>query len=410
MQNKRRNIDTLSVHAGRQDFHQIGVHAPPIDFSSTYPIPSLGEGIESIDSLAGGSATAANPIYSRLFNPTVRRFEEGLAQLEGAEDAVAFSSGMAAFTATLLGLAGAGGHVVAVRPLYGGSDHLLAGGLLGTEVTWAEPGRIAEACEPRTALVILETPANPTLRLTDLRAACAAIKKVGDIPILVDSTFATPILQRPLELGADLVLHSATKFLGGHGDVLAGVIATSSEFATTLRQVRLATGANLHPMGAYLLHRGLPTLPIRVRQAQANAQSLVNRMMHHPMIEKVWYPGLEHCDPHGLVGTQMSGPGSLIAIEVRGGEQTAAKVMNEVRIMTPAVSLGSVDTLIQHPAGLTHRVVDPEARRQAGITEGLLRISVGLEDPQDLWEDLESALDQAMAVPERVEMVLAELK
>ncbi|MEW5833725.1 MAG: aminotransferase class I/II-fold pyridoxal phosphate-dependent enzyme [Pseudomonadota bacterium] len=384
--------DTLAVHAGREDFAELGVHAPPLDLSTTYPVRDLDEGTASFDALVGGAAGASNPIYARLFNPTVARFEAALAQLEGTSDAVAFGSGMAAMSACLLAAGQRGKHVLAVRPLYGTSDHLLDSGLLGIPVRWTSPEAIAEAIDADTAMVIIETPANPTLDLIDI---AAVVRASGSVPVLVDSTFATPVLQQPAALGASLVLHSATKFLGGHGDVIAGVVACDAEWAKALRQVRAATGGLLHPLGAYLLHRGLPTLGLRVRQAQENARRLAEKLAAHPQVAKVSYPGLGTVANAHLVGTQMRGPGSLMAFEVHGGHAAAAAVMAAVRLATPAVSLGSVDTLIQHPAGLTHRVVDAATQLRCGITPGLLRLSVGIEHADDLWADLSRALDAA---------------
>ena len=241
---------------------------------------------------------------------------------------------------------------------------------------------------------MVETPANPTLALLDL---ADVVRQAGPVPVLVDNTFATPILQNPIQHGVTLVLHSATKFLGGHGDVLAGLVATNADWATELRKVRVITGNVLHPLAAYLLHRGLPTLPLRVRAQQAGAQVLAERLAAHPAVASVNFPGLPGQDPKGLLGQQMKGPGSLMAFDMKGGYEAAATVMAEVALMTPAVSLGSVDTLIQHPAALTHRVVNAAAREHSGIGPGLLRLSVGLESPDDLWADLEQALVKAMA-------------
>jgi len=393
MQDQHRwHPDTLGVHAGREDFAELGVHAPPLDLSTTYPVRDLAEGTASFDALVGGAASAANPIYARLFNPTVARFEQALAQLEGSSDAVAFGSGMAAMSACLLAAKQRGRHVLAVRPLYGTNDHLLDSGLLGIPVRWTTVEGLAAAVDADTALVIVETPANPTLDLVDI---AAVVRAAGNVPVMVDSTFATPVLQKPLECGAKLVLHSATKFLGGHGDVIAGVIACDAEWASALRHVRAATGGLLHPLGAYLLHRGLPTLGLRVLKAQENAQRLAERLAAHPAVAKVCYPGLGTVANAALVGTQMRGPGSLMAFELHGGHAAAAAVMAAVRLATPAVSLGSVDTLIQHPAGLTHRVVDEATRQRCGITPGLLRLSVGIEHADDLWADLEQALQRA---------------
>ena len=383
-----RSTETNAVHAGRHDFRTLGVHAAPLDLSSTYPIGDLEEAVASIDALAAGEAPRGNSIYARLHNPTVARFEEALAELEGTAESVAFASGMAALTACLLAASARGKrHVVAVRPLYGGSDHLLASGLLGLEVDWVRPEGIAGAVRPDTALVVIETPANPTLGLVDIRRAAEA---AGSAPLLVDNTFATPILQRPAELGAAYVLHSATKFLGGHGDVVGGVVATDEDRARTLRQVRVATGAILHPLAGYLLLRGLPTLPLRVERAQQTAIALARRLAEHPAVERVLYPGIGA--GADLVGTQMAGPGALLAFEPVGGFDGARTVLESLRIITPAVSLGSTDTLIQHPAGLTHRVVDEAAKSASGISAGLLRLSVGLEGVEDLWQDLETGL------------------
>jgi methionine-gamma-lyase len=363
----------------------MGVHAPPIDLSSTYPLPDLAEAVADFEALAAGGAAAGSSVYARLHNPTVRRFETALAELEREEDAVAFASGMAALTATLLAACEGRRRVVAFRPLYGGTDHLLACGLLDLEVAWiGEAGEVREAVRPDTGLVILETPQNPTLGTVDI---AEVVQASGAIPVLVDNTFATPVLQNPGLHGAAYVLHSATKFLGGHGDVVGGVVATSIDRARRLRQVRIVTGAVLHPLAAYLLHRSLPTLPLRVSFAQRTASALAERLRRHPIVERVLLP-----EPDGV---QLRGTGAVLSFEVAGGFDTAARVMAGLELITPAVSLGATDTLIQHPAGLTHCLVDPGVREALGITDGLLRLSVGLEDIEDLWYDLDSALTAA---------------
>lgn len=376
---------TLDVHAGRAHLAEQGVHVPGIDLSTTYPLQDAAAGTASIDVWAGGGGQAENPVYSRLHNPTVAGFERGLAALEQAEAAVAFASGMAAITGLLLAHRG---HIVAVRPVYGGTDHLLASGLLGHDVTWVAPSDVTEAIRSDTRLVWVETPANPTLQLVDI---AAVVEQAGDVPVAVDNTFATPVLQKPLTLGARYVIHSATKFLGGHGDVLGGVIACSEEDARPIRQIRVITGGNIHPLAGYLLHRGLQTLTLRVLAAQANAQVLASRLLDHPCVRAVHYPGLKTTDPTHLIGRQMVGPGSVLAFEV-DDMASARSVMEAVTLATPAVSLGSVDTLIQHPASLTHRIVDTDARESSGVTPGLLRLSVGIEEVEDLWGDLASAL------------------
>ncbi|MER6693001.1 trans-sulfuration enzyme family protein [Streptomyces minutiscleroticus] len=368
-----RAFATEAVHAGREDLAGLGLHAAPIDLSTTYPsYDSRGEAARVDAFAADGAEPEGPPVYGRLGNPTVARFEAALARLEGTESAVAFASGMAALSAVLLARGATGlRHVVAVRPLYGCSDHLLTAGLLGTEVTWVDPAGIADALRPGTGLVMVETPANPTLAELDLRAVAHAC---GTVPLLVDNTFATPVLQRPAEHGARLVLHSATKYLGGHGDVMAGVVACDEEFARRLRQVRFATGGVLHPLAGYLLLRGLSTLPVRVRAASATAAELARRLAADPRVARVRYPRLG---------------GAMIAFETAGDPH---EVIERVRLITPAVSLGSVDTLIQHPASISHRVVDPADRRTAGVSDRLLRMSVGLEDVEDLWRDLDGAL------------------
>ena len=393
--------DSLAVHAGRDDLTALGVHALPLDFSSTNPLPDVEIGGLSYEVLATGGLPleGGSNVYARLWNPTVARFEEALARLEHAEEAVAFSSGMAALTAVLLSLA-AGRHVVAVRPLYGGTDHLLASGLLGADVTFCGPDEVAASLRDDTALVVLETPANPSLDLVDVQAVVAA---AGVVPVLVDNTFATPVLQRPLDLGAALSLHSATKYLGGHGDVVGGVVACDAAMAAALRRTRAITGAVMHPLSAYLLHRGLATLPVRMRAQQDAACRIADWLAGRAEVSAVHFPGLPGCDPHGLVGTQQDGPGAMIAIRLAGGYEAAAALTSHVRLFTHAVSLGSVDSLIQHPASLTHRPVQAHAKP----SDALVRLSIGLEHPDDLIADLAQALDAVGA--ERIDVDAAAL-
>ena len=385
-------LETRAVHAGRRDLAGLGIHVPSIDLSTTSPLADVESGGEAYETLATGGRPipGSSLVYSRLWNPTVARFEDALAELEGSEEAVAFASGMAALTACLLTMSAAGKrHVVAVRPVYGGTDHLLDNGLLGVEVSWVGVKEIGQALRPDTGLVIVETPANPTLELRDLDDVCT---QAGDVPVLVDNTFATPILQHPMRHGAALVLHSATKFIGGHGDVTAGVIATNAEWAAGLRRVRAITGGILHPLAGYLLHRGLQTLPVRVRAQQASAQRVAEWLVTHPAVAAVHYPGLPGCDPEGIVGHQMEGPGSLMAFEVVGGYPAAIAMANACELISHAVSLGGTETLIEHPTSLTHRPVAAEARPNPG----LLRISIGLEAVEDLCADLDKALTAAL--------------
>ena len=380
--------DSVAVHAGREDLTALGVHALPLDLSSTNPLPDIIRGGDSYEAMASGGhpLPEGGAVYARLWNPTVARFETALAQLEHAGAAVAFGSGMAAMTAAILAHTTMVGrrHVVAVRPLYGGTDHLLATGLLGAEMTFCTEAQVGDAIRPDTGLVILETPANPTLDLVDITAVVA---QAGSVPVLVDNTFATSILQNPITLGATMALHSATKYLGGHGDVVAGVIACDEETAVRLRRVRAVTGGLLHPLGGYLLHRGLTTLPIRIRAQQDNAARIAAWLTEHPAVEHVFYPGLDD-DPRALLTRQMRGTGAMISIALHGGFEAAARLTSSIRLFTHAVSLGGVDSLIQHPAALTHRPVALEARPSANV----VRLSIGLEHVDDLVEDLDQAL------------------
>ncbi|TWD80444.1 cystathionine gamma-synthase/methionine-gamma-lyase [Kribbella amoyensis] len=377
-------LDTRAVHAGRDDLAGLGVHVPPIDLSTTYPLADVASGGAAYDRLAQGNAPeqAESRVYQRLWNPTVARLETALAALEASEGAVAFSTGMAALSACLLATVAAGRpHVVAVRPLYGGSDHLLSTGILGTTSTFTELSTIGESICAETGLVLVETPANPTVDLVDI---AAVVRQAGDVPVLVDNTFATPVLQQPRLQGATMMLHSATKYLGGHGDVMGGLVAGTTEWVARLRQVRAITGALLHPLAAYELHRGLQTLPTRVRAQQAGAAKVAEWLCSHPAVDKVHYPGLPECDPLGLVGRQQRGPGAVLAFTTPDAE----RVLTRLKLITHAVSLGGVDTLIQHPAGLTHRLVADEVKP----SRDLLRLSIGLEDPDDLVRDLAQAL------------------
>ncbi|QTX04745.1 trans-sulfuration enzyme family protein [Agromyces archimandritae] len=391
MQTSSSRLETRAVHGGTAGLRASGSHVPPIDLSTTFPLPDVENGGLAYEELAGGADLGEDrsAVYQRLWQPGAARFEEALAGLEGTSGAVSFASGMAALTAVLIAVVQSGRpHVVAVRPLYGGTDHVLDSGMLGTRVTWAEADAVGEAIRPDTGLVVVETPANPSLELLDLRQLA---RQAGDVPVLVDNTFATPVLQRPVEHGATLVLHSATKYLGGHGDVLGGVVAADADWVGRLRRVRALTGAVLHPLGSYLLHRGLRTLPIRVRAQQETAGVIAAGLEGRPEIARVRYPGLPGQDPAGLIPRQLAGPGSIVSLELAGGEAAAIRFIESCRLITHAVSLGGVDTLVQHPTSLTHRPVAGDAKPDAG----LVRLSIGLEHVDDLLDDLFGALDAA---------------
>ncbi len=384
-------IETIAVHAGMAGLAEAGSHVPPIDLSTTNPLRDVESGGDSYENLATGGdlGVGDSAVYRRLWQPGVARFEDALAALELADGAVAFASGMGALSACLIATVAAGKpHVVALRPIYGGTDHVLETGLLGTEITWCDEDTVAASLRPDTGMVILETPANPTLEMVDIRRIA---DQSGDVPVLVDNTFATPILQRPIEHGATLVLHSATKYIGGHGDAMGGVVATNREWMTRLRQVRALTGGLLGPFEAYLLHRGIRTLPVRVRAQQATATELAGRLLTHPLVARVHYPGLPGQDPRGLLGRQLDGAGSLITLDLVGGYDTAAAFIEGLQLVTHAVSLGGIDSLAQHPASLTHRPVVASARPGGGI----VRLSIGLENVDDLTDDITNALDGA---------------
>lgn len=391
-------LPSVAVHAGRTDLTDLGVHAVPIDLSTTAPLPDVSEARDILDDLIEGKPLphGASTIYRRAWNPTVARFEEAVAALEGYVpggpsldiEGVAFASGMAATHVVILSRVAAGKpHVIAVRPLYGGTDAILESGILGTRVTYAGPDEIAAHVTDDTGLVVLETPSNPTLELRDIADIA---RQAGDVPVMIDNTFASPVLQQPLRHGAAYSVHSATKYLGGHGDAMGGVVVAAPELAQSLRPLRTITGGVMDPFTAYLMLRGVGTLPIRMREQQRVAGELARWLVDQPAISRVFYPGLPGADPTGLIGRQMSGPGAMLAFEMAGGFDAAEKVCGALRLITHAVSLGGIDTLIEHPASLTHRVVTQTAQPH----EAVLRISAGLEDPVDLIEDLAQALDR----------------
>lgn len=387
---------TVSTHAGHEGLTEQGLHAVPIDLSTTAPLVDIESGGDSYEKLASGGAFAPgdSTVYRRLWNPTVARFEHAVASLESHDpevdsehtEAVAFATGMAAISAVFLSRVRRGApHVVGVRPLYGGTDHILNTGLLGNQVSYVAVDEVAGALGEDTGLVVIESPGNPTLELVDIAAVVA---QAGDVPVMVDNTFATPYLQRPLRHGATFSVHSATKYLGGHGDVMGGVVITHSEEAATLRSIRAVTGGLLDPMSAYLLLRGLPTLGIRMEAQQKNAAALAQWFTTRTEVSRVMFPGLDGSDPDGLIGRQTHGPGAMVSIEMAGGFDAAKALCKKLQLVTHAVSLGSVDTLIQHPAALTHRPVEQTGKPG----DAILRISVGLEDVDDLIADFEQAL------------------
>lgn len=388
---KPSGLDTRAIHAGQAPDAAYGAVAPPIYQSSTFAFDSPEQGADRFAGRAPGF------IYTRMGNPTIARLEECVAALEGAPGALAVSSGMAAVTTLLLAVLRAGDHVVGTDTVYGPTRLVLEEefprlGIHATFVDTADPGRIAAALRPETKLLLLETPANPTLKLADIGAA-VRIARDGNALVAVDNTFASPILQRPLEHGADVVLHSTTKYINGHSDVVGGVLAARDPAVLArLKRIRTYFGCCMDPHQSWLVLRGLKTIGMRVRTAQENAGALAVFLETHPAVARVWYPGLPSFPQFELAARQMDGPGSMIAFELHGGFDAGVALLKRLELMTLAVSLGGVETLVEHPASMTHAGLARDERLAAGITDGLVRLAVGCEDLADLREDLGQAL------------------
>jgi methionine-gamma-lyase len=334
--------------------------------------------------------------YTRLGNPTVAALESAVAALEGAERGAAFASGMAAIAAALLAHLRAGDHVLASRAIYGGTNEVLNrhAPRWGIEVTYVDTNDLAAvqaALRPNTQVVYTETIGNPTLRVPDI-AAIAQVARPAGARLVIDNTFASPYLCRPLALGADLVVHSATKYIGGHADTVAGVVVGPAEQMAPVVEVQHALGAVLAPLNAFLLLRGLKTLHLRMDRACSTAARLAGFLEAHPKVARVFHPGLRSHPDHALAQRQLSAPGGMVAFEVAGGYEPAARFQNALRLITVAASLGECHTLVTHPASTTHRQYSAAEREASGITDGFVRLSAGLEDADDLIADIEQAL------------------
>lgn len=341
-------------------------------------------------------------IYTRLGNPTLKILEEKMALLEGGEKAASFASGMAAISTTILALCNSGDNIIVSSPIYGGTFALLSNLIpkWGIDIRWAKTTTFAKEIEERhliddkTKLVLIETPANPTLDLVDLEAIAKLASKYN-IPTAVDSTFATFYFQKPLELGIDIVIYSATKFIGGHSDAIGGIVISNKQLIEKIKDNTLVDmGGVMSPFNAFLFLRGLKTIAVRMQKHEENAKQLARYLEEHPMIEKVYYPFLESHPQFKLAKKQMSGGSGLIAFIIKGGREKGKKFLNSLKLMVVAVSLGSVNTLIEHPASMTHSTYSPEELKKVGIPEGIIRISVGIEDIEDLIEDVDQALNK----------------
>ncbi len=388
---------TRAIHHAYDPLKNDGALTPPLHLTSTFSFETAEAGGEMFAGEREGH------IYSRISNPTCDLLERRIATLEGAEAGLALASGMGAITAVLWTLLSPGDEVIVDKTLYGCTFAFMQHGLAKwgvtiTHVDMTDPENLREAVSDRTRVVYFETPANPNMRLVDI-AATAEIAHAAGAQVVVDNTYATPYLTRPIEMGADIVVHSATKYLGGHGDVVAGLVVGTKEQVTEIRLVGMKdmTGAVMAPFNAMLILRGLKTLSLRLDRHCASAQTVAQYLEAHPAVRKVYYPGLESFSQHALAGRQMTQPGGMIAVEIDGGMAGGIHFMNGLRMIQRAVSLGDAETLIEHPASMTHSTYSSEERAEHGISDGLIRMSVGLEEVEDIIADL----DQALPMPAR---------
>ena len=394
METKKYGLGTTAIHAGTLK-NLYGTLAMPIYQTSTFIFDSAEQGGRRF------ALEEAGYIYTRLGNPTTTVLENKIAALEEGEAAVATSSGMGAISSTLWTVLKAGDHVVTDKTLYGCTFALMCHGLtrFGIEVTFVDTSNLDEvknAMKENTRVIYLETPANPNLKIVDLEALSKLAHTNPNTLVIVDNTFATPYMQKPLKLGADIVVHSVTKYINGHGDVIAGLVITNKELADQIRFVGLKdmTGAVLGPQDAYYIIRGMKTFEIRMERHCKNAKKVVEFLNKHPKIERVYYPGLETHPCHEIAKKQMKDFGAMISFELKGGFEAGKTLLNSLKLCSLAVSLGDTETLIQHPASMTHSPYTKEEREAAGITDGLVRLSVGLENVEDIIADLEHGLEK----------------
>lgn len=390
----KKGIGTMSIHTGNHK-NPFGALAVPIYQTSTFVFDSAEQGGKRF------ALEEEGYIYSRLGNPTTAVFEEKIAALEGGEAAVATSSGIGAITSTLWTLLKAGDHVIADKTLYGCTFAYLNHGVakFGVEVDFIDTSDlelVRKTMKSNTRVVYLETPANPNMKVIDIKAVAEIAHTNPNTLVVVDNTFATPFCQRPLELGCDVVVHSVTKYLNGHGDVIAGVVISKKEIIDQVRLVGVKdmTGSVLGPTEAFYIIRGMKTFELRMRRHCENAMKVAEYLEAHDKIEKVYYPGLKSHDGYEVASKQMDAFGGILAFELKGGFEAGKTLLNNVKMAALAVSLGDAETLIQHPASMTHSPYTKEERLAAGITDGLVRLSVGLENIEDIIADLEYGLAQ----------------
>lgn len=382
---------TKAVHVGSEPCPNTGALATPIYQTSTFVFDNVEQGGRRFAGAEEGY------IYTRLGNPTQRALELKIASLEGGDDAIVCASGMAAVSGVFFSLVQQGDHIISTNSIYGCThaflSHMLPNyGIKTTFVDTSNLENVEKALQKNTKVIYVESPTNPTMILTDIKAVVSLAKKHG-IKVVIDNTFASPYLQTPLKMGVDVVLHSATKYINGHGDVIAGIIVGNQEFIDHCRMTAIKDiGGIISPFDSYLILRGLKTLPLRVEKSVQNAKKIADYLVGHPKIEKVFYPGLKSHPQHELAKEQMRDFGAMISFELQGGFEAGKVLLNNVCLCKLAVSLGDLDTLVQHPASMTHSVVSREERLEAGITDGLTRISAGIEDVKDIIADLEQAL------------------
>ncbi|MGN4820881.1 methionine gamma-lyase [Bacillus cereus group sp. MYBK139-2] len=388
---KKKHMETALIHHGYTSEEHKGSLTPPLFQTSTFTFETAQQGEASF------AGVDPSYIYSRLGNPTVKLFEERMAVLEGGEEALAFGSGMAAISATLIGFLKAGDHIICSNGLYGCTYGFLEVleekfMIMHSFCDMETEADIENKIRPNTKLIFVETPINPTMKLIDLKQVIQAAKRNG-LLVIVDNTFCSPYLQRPLELGCDAVVHSATKYIGGHGDVVAGVtICKTKALAEKIRPMRKDIGGIMAPFDAWLLLRGLKTLAVRMDRHCDNAEKIVSFLKNHDAVEGVWYPEGE------LASRQMKRGGGVISFSIKGGKEETQAFINELHFITIAVSLGDTETLIQHPATMTHAAIPAELRQEMGIYDNLIRLSVGLESWEDIVSDLEQALKKISTV------------